>query len=144
MKCCSETLKSLPGSRQKNTYILSGADSLSTLLSLSSCFTTNRICIRAAQLSEPGSSSPLPESVTPWRHHPWTCEQKEQGSRQPQGTLATQQTPLCPSWQAENEFRHRRALYSLDMSKQFQLGADAFRATQDFLNNTDLPGLEEN
>lgn len=65
MKCCSKTLKSLPGSRQKkNIYILSGADSVSTLLSLSSCFSTNRICIRAAQLSEPGSSQPLSLSLS--------------------------------------------------------------------------------
>lgn len=54
-----------PGEQaKKNIYILSGADSLSTLLSFSSCFTTNRICIRAAQLSEPGSSQPLSLSLS--------------------------------------------------------------------------------
>lgn len=61
MKCCSETLKSLPGSKQKKKppCILSGADSLSTLLPFSSLFTTNRICIRAAQPLEPQSSRSL-------------------------------------------------------------------------------------
>lgn len=30
------------------------------------------------------------------------------------------------------------------MSKKYQLGADAFRATQDFFNNISLPGMKEN
>lgn len=62
------------------------------------------------------------------------------GLREPGGTLATQHTPLCPSWQAENP----GVWHSLDLSKKYQLRADAVRATQDFHSNISLPGTKGN
>lgn len=95
VKCCSETLKSLPGSRQKNTYILSGADSLSTLLSLSSLFTTNRICIRAAQPSEPCSSRPLSLSLSHRGDVTFGHSSVRSGVPGSQGALWPHKTHLC-------------------------------------------------
>lgn len=138
MKCCSETLKSLPGSRQKNTYILSRADSLSTLLSLSSLFTTNRICNRAAQPLGLCSSWPLSPCLSP--HGDIAFGNPGVRSRVP-GAVGTADTSV-PSRQAGKEFRCLHEKYSSDVSKKYQLGADAFRAIQVFLNIS-LPGMKE-